>query len=298
MGKKYKIPAFTVALVGAVLLGILFLRSHNVAVLNPGGVIASKERGLMIVATLLSLFVIIPVYTLTVAIAWKYREGNRKAKYTPDWDRHGGLEFLWWGIPCAIILVLAVITWQSSHALDPYKPLDATAKPLIVEVIAMNWKWLFIYPEQHIASVNLLQFPVNTPISFYVTSDAPMNSFWIPQLGGQIYAMPGMSSQLHLMASKVGSFNGSSANISGKGFAGMTFVAKSTSQSDFDKWIASVKKSPQKLNQATYDEIAKPSEHYPVSYYSTVKDGLYDTVIMKYMMPTSQMSGAQGMKIQ
>src|SRR5688572_21939694 len=171
----------------------------NVAVLEPAGSIAERQRGLIIFASLLSLIVVVPVFALTFYIAWKYRASNKKAKYTPDWDHHTGIEALWWAIPLALITILSVITYKTSHELDPFRPIASDKKPLTVQVVALQWKWLFIYPEQNIASVNFVQFPEDRPVNFQITSDAPMNSFWIPQLGGQMYAMSGMNTKLHLI---------------------------------------------------------------------------------------------------
>jgi cytochrome o ubiquinol oxidase subunit 2 len=217
--------------------------------------------------------------------AWKYREGNEHAKYSPNFDSSRKLESIWWGVPFAIIFVLSIITWSSSHDLDPFKPLSAAGKPVNVQVVALQWKWLFIYPDYNIASVNFLQTPTNTPVNFEITSDAPMNSFWIPQLGGQVYAMSGMTTHLHLMAGRGGDYSGKSANISGKGFAGMTFTARASSQSDFNVWVARVSQKNNNLTLETYNELAKPSENNPTAYYSSVDKTLYDTVVSKYMAP-------------
>ena len=287
MSKKSR--ALILALPGvAILLTVVwYFHRHTIAVLQPAGQIAQKERNLIIFALLLSVLVVVPVFTMAITIAWKYRENNHKTKkYSPDWDHSRLFESIWWGVPLVIILVLSVVTWRSSHALDPYKTLASTNKPITIQVVALNWKWLFIYPEQNIASVNQVQFPVNTPVNFDITSDTVMNSFWVPSLGGQIYAMPGMMTQLHLMADKAGSYRGSSANISGVGFAGMTFVAKAGSSSDFNNWVQSVKQGSQPLNQSTYKQLAKPSENNSVVYYSSEQPGLFDTTIMKYMEPT------------
>ena len=288
MSKKYK--AAVIALVVLIILTALagYLRTHNVAVLEPAGEVGQKERGLIIFAVLLSVLVVVPVFALAIFIAVRYREGNhkknRKVKYSPDWDHSRLFESLWWGIPIIIIGILSVVAWVSSHALDPYKPLASTTKPLTIQVVSMDWKWLFVYPAQHMASVNLVEFPVDTPINFEITSDTVMNSFWVPNLGGQIYAMPGMSTQLHLMADKIGSFPGSSANISGSGFSGMTFTAKSVTQADFNKWTAAAQTSPS-LNLAAYEELAKPTKNNPVTYYSSPTGALYDYTVMKYMEP-------------
>lgn len=286
MSMKSKLITIILISIDITLAAAILLHSKNIAVLNPQGIIASKERELFIIGILLSCIVVIPVYILTIAIIFKYHEDNTKATYTPDWDHQRSLEFIWWGIPSAIILILSVITWISSHDLDPYKSLASTTKPMTIQVVALDWKWLFIYPGQDIATVNLVEFPEKTPIDFEITSDTVMNSFWIPNLGGQIYAMPGMSTQLHLMADTTGSFPGSSANISGKGFSGMTFTAKAVSQSDFVAWLQKVKQSPNTLTTNSYAQLAKPSTNVPVSVYSHEQSSLYDTIVMKYMTPT------------
>jgi cytochrome o ubiquinol oxidase subunit 2 len=268
---------------------VAFFSRQNIAVLEPKGTISHQERNLIWLVLALCSIVVIPVFALTIAIALKYREGNKqKKKYNPDWDGDRRLEITWWAIPLAIITTLAVVTWFSSYSLDPYRALASSNKELKVQVIAMDWKWLFIYPDQNIATVNYLRLPVNTPVSFSITSDTVMNSFWIPNLGGQIYAMPGMDTKLHLMADKAGSYPGSSANISGRGFAGMHFTAAATSQKDFDAWLTSVKKSTNKLDVTTYQKLAEPSQNSPTAYYSSAQKGLYNWVVDKYMVPASQ----------
>ncbi len=285
MNRKAKIAFFLLLLFGVVSIGLLFLYSNKVAVLNPQGMIGEKERDLLTISTLLMLIVVIPVFVLTFAIVWKYRASNKKAKYSPEWDYDWILESIWWGIPLLIIIVLGIITWKSCHELDPFKPLDTATKPVKIQVVALRWKWLFIYPEQNIATVNYVQFPEQTPINFEITSDAPMNSFWIPQLGGQVYAMPGMKSKLHLIANAAGEYRGSSANISGKGFSGMIFTAKSCSQDEFDQWVQSVKQSPNRLTKDEYNNLVAPTEYNPMASYLLVEEGLFDQIVMKYMMP-------------
>ncbi len=284
--KKYKIALIILLSIGALFWCAMLLKGVNVAVMNPKGLIASKQRDLIITATLLMLIVVIPVFLLTIFISWKYRSGNKDAKYTPDWDHSSKAEMVWWGFPLVIILTLSVITWKWTHDLDPFKPIESNAKTMTVQVIALRWKWLFIYPEQGIASVNFVQFPEQVPIKFEITSDAPMNSFWIPQLGGQIYAMPGMMSQINLIADERGVFSGSSANLSGKGFAGMRFVAKASSQAEFDQWVVSVQGSSQSLNREEYKRLAQPSEYDQPAFYLLQDDGLFNWSIMKYTMPT------------
>jgi len=268
-------------------LGIViwYLHNKNFAVLNPAGEVGHKERNLIIVTVLLGLLVVVPVYIMTFTIAWRYREGNTKAKYSPELSGNRWAEGLWWGIPSVIILVLSVITWNSSHALDPFKPLASAKSPVTVEVVALDWKWLFIYPKEGIASINYMRFPVGTPVDFYITADAPMNSLWIPQLGSQIYAMPGMSTQLHLIADKTGNYAGSSANISGAGFADMRFTASASSQADYDNWIALARNSGGTLDANAYHQLAKPSVSPTTPMYSSVESDLYSRVLLKYMVP-------------
>lgn len=285
MNKKSKL----LILVAIILLGAFaalaygYLSHADIDVLSPRGSVAARERNLMYFTLALSSIVVIPVFILTGLIAWRYREGNSKAKYSPELDHNVTAEAIWWIVPTIIIAVLSVVTFKSSHELDPFKPIVNGTKSLVVEVVALQWKWLFIYPEQSIASVNFVQFPAGTPIEFKITSDAPMNSFWIPRLGGQIYAMSGMSTQLHLVANQPGSFRGSSANISGEGFAGMSFVAKASSQAEFDVWLADVRQDSKRLSLSSYNQLAKPSRDNPISYYSPTEAGLYDAVVMKYM---------------
>jgi len=259
----------------------------QMVILDPEGIIAADEKRILIIAVLLMLLVVLPVIFLAVTISHKYRASNKKANYTPDWGHSTILEIVWWAIPCVIIAILAAITLTSSHSLDPYRPLDEKGKPLVIQVVALNWKWLFIYPEQNIAVVNFVQFPVNQPIRFLITSDAPMNSFQIPSLAGQIYAMAGMQTKLNLLATKTGDYRGYSANYSGNGFAGMNFTARVSSQKEFDEWVKSVKakSSNPSLTLERYNDIMKDSENNPVEYFSSVSPNLFNIVLMKFMMP-------------
>jgi cytochrome o ubiquinol oxidase subunit 2 len=264
----------------------------SIPVLSPEGPIGSKERNLIILAVSLSLIVVIPVYLMLVGFAWRYREGNKKAKYSPHFDHSRLIEGIWWAIPLTIITILAIVTWQSSQELDPFKSLSSNNKQMTIKVVALQWKWLFIYPEQNIASVNHLEFPKNTPVDFVITADAPMNSFWIPKLGGQIYAMSGMSTHLHLMADKEGSYRGSSANISGEGFAKMNFTAVSVSDNNFNHWVNGVKNASKALDKPAYDRLAKPGTIIADSYYSVVSPGLYDSILNKFNHPSNYLIGA------
>lgn len=243
-----------------------------------------KQRDLLVFTTLLSLVVIVPVFAMLIIFSLRYSATNKKqGVYRPNWDGSKKLEAIWWGIPCVIILILSVITWQSTHELDPYKKLVSEVKPLNVQVISLQWKWLFIYPDQQVASVNLLQIPEDTPVNFTITSDAPMNSFWIPSLGGQVYAMSGMSTQLSLIADHPGDFKGSSANISGTGFADMNFTARAGSRAEFDKWVSETKQAGTPLDTKSYDELSRPGVVEQPIAYTLSEHNLYDTVLMKYM---------------
>lgn len=284
MNKKLKVIIFAALLLGVAVAVVLFFKTFNVPVLNPQGEIADRQRGLIIFTLILSAVVVIPVFTMLGIFAWKFREGNQKANYRPNWDDNKLLESIWWGIPCLIILVLSIVTWRTSHELDPYRALDSNVKPLNVQVVALQWKWLFIYPDQNVASVNLLEIPEKTPVNFKLTSDAPMNSFWIPSLGSQVYAMSGMSTQLHLMADTTGDFKGSSANISGKGFADMAFTARSASRADFDAWVQSAKKTGSGLDADSYEKLAKPGTEKQPLFYRLDDSQLYNKIIMKYMV--------------
>lgn len=291
MKKKYELIISVVLSLVVILIGVVYFGQGNIAVLNPQGIIADKQRDLMVISVLLMLIVIVPVYVMLFMFGWKYRASNKKAKYTPNADSSVVAETIWWLVPILIISVLSVLIWNSSHDLDPAKSLKSSNKPITIQVVALQWKWLFIYPDQKIATVNYVRFPQKTPVKFEITSDAPMNSFWIPSLGSQIYAMSGMSTTLNLMANSTGSYRGSSANISGDGFSGMKFTAQSTSQYDFENWTSRVKNTGHPLNVQSYEELAKPSKNSPVSYYSLADDNLYDTVILKYVGPHGGMEG-------
>jgi cytochrome o ubiquinol oxidase subunit 2 len=269
----------------------IYVQGANIAILEPAGPVALGERNIIIITFLLCAIVVVPVFVMLFAFAWRYRASNPVAheEHHPTWDHYNWVaEIIWWVIPAIIVAILGVIAWQSSHALDPYKPLDSNVPAITVDVVALDWKWLFIYPAQGVASVNLVEFPEGTPVHFYLTADAPMNSFWIPQLAGQIMVMPGMTTQLNLMASRTGDFNGFSGNISGEGFSGMTFTARAVSDSDFSEWVSSIKASSTPLTMVSYATLAQPSEYNPIAYYAPVDD-IFDADIMKYMAPGSSM---------
>lgn len=248
----------------------------------------------MVTATLLMLLIIVPVMLLTVFFAWKYREGAG-ARYEPEWHHSTQLELGIWGAPLLIIIALGSLTWVTTHTLDPFRPLSRVAegkpiaagvKPLEVEVVALDWKWLFIYPEQKIASVNELVLPVDRPVHFKISSSSVMNSFYIPALAGQIYAMPGMASELHAVLNKTGTFDGFSANYSGSGFSNMRFKAHGMTQDGFAQWATQIAQSKgEVLDAQSYLALEVPSEKDPVRHYAAVSDGLFDRVVNLCVRP-------------
>lgn len=289
MKPKYAyVTLIALAVIALVAAAISYLRTANIPVLEPAGTIALGERTVMFDTLELCAIVVVPVFFLLFFFAWKYRaeSPNARTEHSPDWDHDSMLaEVLWWLVPTIIIFFLGVIAWRSSHALDPYRPLPSDEPALEVQVVALDWKWLFIYPAQGIASVNLVEFPVGEPVHFELTADAPMNSFWVPQLAGQIMVMPGMTTQLYLSADRAGDFAGSSANISGDGFAGMTFTARAVSQDEFNAWVQATQASSTPLSEATYHSFAAPSEYVAPATFAPIQGGLYDSIVGSYMAP-------------
>lgn len=263
---------------------VVLLRPYTFALFEPAGQVAQDERALIVHAVLLMLIIVVPVFILAFSIAWRYRASNTtsKAAYTPEWEHSKLEEFVWWVIPLEIVLVIGALTWSSTHQLDPYKPLMSPVAPITVQVVALEWKWLFIYPSLGIASVNMLEFPAGVPVHFDITADAPMNSFWIPQLGGQIYAMTGMVTQLNLIADKPGIYAGSSANYSGDNFADMKFAAKAVSEQEFDTWVEQVKNAPNPLTFNIYRTLAAPGTTTPAAY-APLEENLYNSIVMQFM---------------
>jgi cytochrome o ubiquinol oxidase subunit 2 len=273
---------------GLLVLPAVLLTGCHTLLLNPSGDVAAQQSHLILVSTVLMLLIIVPVIALTVFFAWHYRHSNTRATYTPDWDHSTQLELLIWAAPLLIIIALGALVWINTHTLDPYRPLrrlDATRSvpagttPLTVEVVALDWKWLFIFPELGIASVNDLAAPVNVPISFKVTASSVMNSFFIPALAGQVYAMPGMETQLHAVVNQPGDYQGFSANYSGAGFSDMRFKFHGMSPADFDRWVQTAKAGGKALSRDGYLRLEIPNEREPVRYYATVAAGLYDSIL-------------------
>ncbi|MDA3920286.1 MAG: ubiquinol oxidase subunit II [Salinisphaera sp.] len=255
----------------------------SVTAFFPAGVVGDHQRNLMILTFVLMLFVFIPVVTLTLFFAWRYRLSNSNARYTPRWSESMLVEIFLWGGPVVIVAILAVVTWVSTHQLDPYRTITVKDRqPIEVDAIALDWKWLFVYPQYNVAAVNEMAMPVNTPVSIHLTSDTVMTSFMIPRLGSQIFAMSGMQTRLHLLPTKTGTFFGKNYQYSGEGFSHMTFNAISTTEQGFKAWVARARVSGSALDVPRYTELEKPSENAAVRYYSPVKPNLFAHVIQQY----------------
>jgi cytochrome o ubiquinol oxidase subunit II len=293
----------------------LALAGCDTVVMNPSGDIARQQADLITTATVLMLLIIVPVIVLTLWFAWRYRasqahaaagaQAANQAAYEPDWDHSTKLELLIWGAPLLIIIALGTITWISTHQLDPYRRLSrldaqralpANVKPLQVQAVALDWKWLFIYPEQGIATVNELAAPVDRPIHFTITSSTVMNSLFIPALAGQIYAMPGMQTQLHAVINRAGVYDGFSANYSGSGFSQMRFKFQGLEGEGFERWVAGVRQSAARLDRAAYLTLEQPSVAHPVERYASVDGGLFDAAVNR-CVDRSKMCMAEMMAI-
>jgi cytochrome o ubiquinol oxidase subunit 2 len=271
-----------------VLTAVSLLSGCDLVVLHPFGAIAMQQGHLIMISTVLMLLIVVPVLGLTCFFAWRYRASNLEATYTPEWDHSTALELVIWTAPQFIVIALGAVTWINTHTLDPYRALrrsDAThllaagSRPLVVDVVALDWKWLFIYPEQGIATVNELAAPVDMPIEFRITSSSVMNSFFIPALAGQIYAMPGMQTELHAVINHAGQYQGFSANYSGAGFSGMHFKFHGMSRAAFDQWVERARSGADALSRDAYLSLAQPSERNAVRRYSSVAPGLYDAIL-------------------
>ncbi len=290
-----KLPCSIARFRPLVLLGLVpLLAGCNLVVLDPAGDVARQQGNLILISTALMLLIIVPVMILTVVFAWRYRAANKEATYKPDWDHSTQLELVIWSAPLLIIICLGALTWVATHLLDPYRPLARTApgqavaagiEPVEVQVVALDWKWLFIYPEQGIASVNELALPAHRPVRFRISSSSVMNSFYIPALAGQIYAMPGMETKLHGVFNQTGQFSGFSANYSGAGFSDMRFAVKSLDDAGFAAWVASAKAGGGTLDRAAYLKLEKPSEKVPAQRFASVEPQLFDAVVNMCVEP-------------
>ncbi|RZK96723.1 MAG: ubiquinol oxidase subunit II [Methylobacterium sp.] len=270
------------------------LAGCNLVVMQPSGDVALQQRNLVLASVGLMLLIVLPVIALTLLFAWRYRATNESAPYDPDWHHSTQLEVVIWTAPLLIIIALGALTWISTHTLDPFRalrridatrPVAAGVKPLAVEVVALDWKWLFFYPEYGIATVNELAAPVDRPIDFKITASSVMNAFYVPALAGMIYAMPGMQTQLHAVINKPGEYAGLSSHYSGTGFSRMTFKFHGLDDAGFDAWVAKAKAQGSDLTREDYLKLEKPSEAEPVKYYKSVADGLFDTILNMCAVP-------------
>jgi cytochrome o ubiquinol oxidase subunit II len=269
------------------LTATVLLSSCHKGVLDPHGPVGTAERLMLYDATAIMLAVIIPVILLTLAFAWWFRSGNRHARYRPDWEYSGRIEVIIWAIPALVILFLGGIAWVGSHQLDPPRALDSNAQPLEVQVVSLDWQWLFIYPGQHIASLNHLVVPAGVPVRFSLTSTSVMNSFFIPQLGSQIYTMAGMTTHVNLQADERGRYQGLSAQFSGEGFSDMRFDVDAMRADDFQAWVSDVRTKSGVLDAATFTQLAHPNRANGTTTYAQVSGGLFDTIVAGTWRETS-----------
>ena len=255
----------------------------TILLFDPKGPIGESERFVILAAFVLMLLVVIPVFIMAFWFPRKYRASNPDSTYMPKWGYSAKIDLFMWAVPIAIVTLLAILAWTRTHALDPYKPIVSAEKPITIEAVSLDWKWLFIYPDQNIATVNQITFPVNVPLSFKLTSDTVMTSFFIPQLGSQMYAMGGMQTRLHLLANKPGIYAGQNNQISGRGYVNMHFKAHAVSREEFQAWVQKVRQSKELLDLERYEQLAKPNAgYYPVTYFSAVKPDLFLDILRKY----------------
>ncbi|TXI05086.1 MAG: ubiquinol oxidase subunit II [Rhizobium sp.] len=260
-------------------------------VLDPHGPITAAEKTILLNSVAIMLAIVVPVIVATLGVAWWYRASNGAARYAPDWSYSGKIEIVVWSIPAMVILLLGGIAWIGSHDLDPPRPLRANAKTLTIEVVSLDWKWLFLYPEQGVASVNRMVVPAGTPISLKLTAATVMNNFFVPQLGSQIYTMPGMTTRLNLLADHPGQFRGLSAQFSGDGFSAMGFTVDAMPPQEFETWASTARGKDRPLNAESYLELAKPSQRVAPTTYDGVDPGLFDAIVgMKLSASTTPRS--------
>lgn len=267
------------------MMSLLSCKDYGNGMLNPKGLIAYEERKLFFDTLALMLIVVLPVIVMSFTFVYHYQISHRVKDYKPNWDHSYFLESLWWGIPCVIIFILAVVTWIKTHELDPYNRIPGqTDEPMLIQAIALPWKWLFIYPEENIASVNYLVVPVGRQVEYWFTTDnVPMSAFYIPQLGSQIYTMAGMRTRLHLLANEIGTYDGLNTQYNGSGFSDMHFPVHVVQPNEMQQWVNEVKKSPNQLTEANYIKLLNPSIGSQPQFYSGVEKDIFDNVIHLYM---------------
>jgi cytochrome o ubiquinol oxidase subunit 2 len=259
-------------------LGGFAVSGRAEGVLDPQGPIASAERMILLNSTTIMLVVAVPVIVLTLAFAWWYRASNARAAYQPNWGNSGRIEFVVWSIPAMVVLLLAGVAWTGSHDLDPARKLPSNLKPVRIEVVSLDWKWLFIYPDLEIATLNQVVVPAGAPIEFMLTSTNVMNAFWVPQLGSQIYTMPGMTTRLNLLAEHAGDYQGLSSNFSGDGFSDMRFVVHAVPVAIFSKWLGVTRAEGGTLDAGAYSQLARTGIDVSVKTYGNVEPGLFGRI--------------------
>ena len=278
-----KKPSYALCAAGLLVCAAAFLSGcSELVLLHPKGPVGESERTMILIAFALMLLVVVPVIVMAVWFPLKYRASNKKAEYAPDWGHSGKIELVMWLVPLVIVAVLSTILWRDTHKLDPYKPIPGQEKTLDVQVVSLDWKWLFIYPDQGVATVGELVFPAGTQLAFTVTSDTVMTSFFIPQLGSQIYAMGGMRTHLHLLADHEGTYAGQNQQFSGAGYPDMTFKAVAVSPQAFDAWVQKARQSPQRLDDDAFEALRRPGLVSGEAYYGAVAPGIFDAIVGKY----------------
>jgi cytochrome o ubiquinol oxidase subunit 2 len=270
-------------LLTVVLIVVTTLGGCTEGVLDPRGPIAAADRQILLNSLGIMLAIVIPVILATLGVAFWFRESNTRARYRPDFAYSGRVEMLVWSIPAMTVFLVGGVAWVGAHDVSPRKPIASTVKPLRIQVASLDWKWLFIYPDQGVASVNRLTIPVGTPISLELTSSGVMNSFFVPQLGSQIYTMAGMVTRLHLQADQPGTYRGFSAQFSGEGFSDMHFDADAVTSEKFGQWIDAARGAGPELNAQTYADLARPSSKVAPFTYRTVAPGLFDSITVSEM---------------
>ncbi|WP_211749739.1 cytochrome aa3 quinol oxidase subunit II [Paenibacillus sp. Marseille-Q4541] len=278
----------SIVTIGVIVWAMFADERGRYVVLDPKGPIGDAQRDLIIISTILCAIIIVPTLILVGVIVWKYRDTpENKSKYTPNWSHNTVAETIWWGVPILIIIILGVVTVRYTYATEPSKPLVSDKEPITIQAVSLDWKWLFMYPDENVASVNTLTIPEDTPIRFELTSDAPMNSFWIPELGGQMYTMSGMAMVLHLQADEPGVYKGSGANFSGEHFEEMKFNVNAVSEEEYDNWVKEVKLKSEPLTEQSYDELALPSIENE-QYFSAVPDEMFQNIVTKYVVEKNE----------
>jgi cytochrome o ubiquinol oxidase subunit II len=269
----------------APLAAALFLGGCDWAVLNPKGPIGDGNATLLIDSVAIMLVIVVPTIVATLGIAWWFRSSNERAFFLPDWEYSGQLEMITWSIPILTIMLLGGVTWIGSHELDPARPIESKEEPLNVQVVSLDWKWLFIYPDQHVASVDRLVIPAGIPIRFSLTSGSVMTAFFVPQLGSMIYTMNRMRTQLNLAAHEPGTFRGLATQISGEGFSDMHFEVEAKSREDFYAWLGQVRADGPELTPESYIELSKQSVVPAPFTFRTVSDGLFEKILDQTLPP-------------